>query len=108
MARVFQSLAPGMRAVIKDITKRMGNGMADFVSKDLGQGTVSLKEYDLYCHYVAGLVGEGLTRMFAESGLEDPQVRVGGREELGWWLWVGGVAVGLTVHKTNRHPHHHL
>lgn len=40
---------------------------------------MSLREYDLYCHYVAGLVGEGLTRMFAESGLEDARVRVMGR-----------------------------
>lgn len=64
-----------MQAVIKDITKRMGAGMAEFVSKDLGQGTITLKEYDLYCHYVAGLVGEGLTRMFSESGLEEKQVR---------------------------------
>lgn len=75
VVRVFKSLAPGMQAVIKDITRQMGAGMAEFVSKDLGQGTVSLAEYDKYCHYVAGLVGEGLTRMFAESGLEDKEVR---------------------------------
>ena len=29
-------------------------------------------DYDLYCHYVAGLVGEGLSRLFAGSGLESP------------------------------------
>lgn len=74
VSRVFKSLQPGMQVVIKDITKRMGEGMAEFVSKDLGQGTTTTKEYDRYCHFVAGLVGEGLTRMFSESGLEVPQV----------------------------------
>lgn len=27
-----------------------------------------------YCHYVAGLVGIGLTQLFAASGLEDPSI----------------------------------
>eukprot|EP00605_Chrysophyceae_sp_TOSAG23-4_P002612 GSChrysophyteH1.ASY1.ANO1.2884.1 assembled CDS len=30
------------------------------MSGDLGQGTVKVSDYDVYCHYVAGLVGEGL------------------------------------------------
>ncbi len=92
VVRVFKSLAPGMQAVIKDITKQMGNGMADFVSKDLGQGTVNLKEYDLYCHYVAGLVGEGLTRMFSESGLE--AAAIAQRHDL-------SNSMGLFLQKTN-------
>lgn len=50
----------------------MGAGMAEFVCKDLGQGTVSVAEYNKYCHYVAGLVGEGLTRLFAATGVEGP------------------------------------
>lgn len=33
--------------------------MAEFVGKDLGEGTRDVKEYDRYCHFVAGLVGEG-------------------------------------------------
>jgi hypothetical protein len=74
VVRVFKSLSAGMQAVIKDITRQMGQGMAEFVSKDLGQGTTSHAEYDKYCHYVAGLVGEGLTRMFSESGMEDAEV----------------------------------
>lgn len=60
--------------VIADITKRMGGGMAEFVSKDLGQGTVSTAEYDKYCHYVAGLVGDGLTRLFAATGVEGEEL----------------------------------
>lgn len=71
---VFQSLPEGSRQVIADITKRMGAGMAEFVSKDLGQGTTTTAEYNQYCHFVAGLVGDGLTRLFASTGIEGPEI----------------------------------
>lgn len=55
--------------VIKDIADKMGNGMADYILDENfntnGVGTV--KDYDLYCHYVAGLVGEGLTKIMAHA-----------------------------------------
>jgi farnesyl-diphosphate farnesyltransferase/isopentenyl-diphosphate delta-isomerase type 1 len=57
-----------------DITKRMGQGMASYVEKDLGQGTVDVPAYNLYCHYVAGLVGEGLSRLFTCTGYESAKV----------------------------------
>jgi len=44
--------------------------MAEFVDKDMGQGTVDVDQYNRYCHFVAGLVGEGLSRLFGASGLE--------------------------------------
>lgn len=45
--------------------------MADFASvRKVG----SKEDWDLYCHYVAGLVGIGLCRMFGCSGLEDPKI----------------------------------
>lgn len=69
--RVFAALPETSRVVITDITQRMAEGMAEFVSKDLGQGTVDIPQYNRYCHYVAGLVGEGLSRLFAASGLEN-------------------------------------
>jgi farnesyl-diphosphate farnesyltransferase len=68
--RVFAALQPQSRRVIVDITQRMATGMAEFVGKDLGQGTTDLTQYNRYCHFVAGLVGEGLSRLFAASGLE--------------------------------------
>jgi farnesyl-diphosphate farnesyltransferase len=74
VARAFLSLAPASQAVIADITARMGGGMAEFIAKDLGQGTADLEEYGRYCHFVAGLVGEGLSRLFASSGLEAPAI----------------------------------
>ena len=33
-------------------------------------GIISLGDFDKYCHYVAGLVGIGLTNLFIASGLE--------------------------------------
>lgn len=64
---VYQSLDAVYQRVIDDICKRMGNGMADFITADV----ISVEQYDLYCHYVAGLVGIGLSQLFASSGLED-------------------------------------
>ena len=39
--------------------KGMGDGMAHFIQHDV----VSIKDYDLYCFYVAGLVGHGSTKV---------------------------------------------
>jgi farnesyl-diphosphate farnesyltransferase len=71
---VYKRLSTASQVVIADITRRMGEGMASYVGKDLGQGTVTVDDYNLYCHYVAGLVGEGLSRLFTCSGYESPAV----------------------------------
>ena len=71
---VYKKLSPASQVVIADITKRMGEGMALYVDKDLGQGTVTVEDYNMYCHYVAGLVGEGLSRLFTCTGYELPAV----------------------------------
>ncbi|KAG9597907.1 ERG9, squalene synthase, partial [Aureobasidium melanogenum] len=52
----------------------MGNGMADYALNANIAGVNTVKEYELYCHYVAGLVGEGVSRMFILAGLADPVV----------------------------------
>ncbi len=64
--------------IIKDITIKMGNGMADYAlnAEFNANGVDTVEEYELYCHYVAGLVGEGLTRLFVESKLANPQLMV--------------------------------
>ena len=59
----------------------MASGMADYAhvaatsaSSSSPNGSIylsTISEYDLYCHYVAGLVGEGLSRIFAVSGKEE-------------------------------------
>lgn len=71
---VYAALPEASRRVIGDITLRMATGMAEFVDKDLGQGTVDVGQYNRYCHFVAGLVGEGLSRLFSVSGLERPSL----------------------------------
>ncbi|RYO23858.1 putative squalene synthase [Alternaria arborescens] len=66
----FKKIKPVYQDIIKDITKRMGNGMADYANNaEFNAGVKTIKEYELYCHYVAGLVGEGCTRLFVEAGL---------------------------------------
>ncbi|KAK4229214.1 isoprenoid synthase domain-containing protein [Podospora fimiseda] len=76
--------------IIKKITKEMGNGMADYaLNTELeANGVQTIEEYELYCHYVAGLVGEGLTRLFVESNLANPQllVRMDLTESMGQFL----------------------
>jgi len=66
-------LTPNYRAIIVDITEKMARGMADYTHKASTTGSIyleSIAEYDLYCHYVAGLVGEGLSRLWSASGKE--------------------------------------
>ncbi|XP_062857997.1 squalene synthase isoform X2 [Trichomycterus rosablanca] len=84
----FRNLGPEYQDVITDICHRMGVGMAEFLEKKVG----SMQEWDKYCHYVAGLVGVGLSRLFSASQLEDPEV---GRDaEL-------ANSMGLFLQKTN-------
>lgn len=70
----FKKMKPAYQAIIKDITDKMGNGMADYCRKAaLDDASVkTVDEYDTYCYYVAGLVGEGLTRLFVESEFGNP------------------------------------
>ena len=83
------------RSVILDICDKMGTGMADYAHKAHLAGTLGLdriQDLDLYCHYVAGLVGEGVSRLFSASGKE--QVWLGDQLAL-------SNAMGLLLQKTN-------
>lgn len=62
---VYLSLSKKYIEIIKESTKDMGKGMNEYLGRELD----SIKEYDEYCYYVAGLVGEGLTKMFKASGI---------------------------------------
>ena len=70
----FCKVKSAYRTIIADITDKMGNGMADYCSnaEHNENGVNTVEDYDLYCHYVAGLVGEGLTRLFVEAELGNP------------------------------------
>ncbi|XP_047939211.1 squalene synthase 1-like [Salvia hispanica] len=67
VSTAFLELAPGYQEAIEDITMRMGAGMAKFICKEVE----TTDDYDEYCHYVAGLVGLGLSKLFHASGKED-------------------------------------
>ncbi|CAN5302265.1 hypothetical protein BH09BAC1_BH09BAC1_06580 [soil metagenome] len=71
VSAAFRRLEPKYQLVINDICKQMGEGMAEFAERSVK----TLADYDLYCHYVAGLVGIGLSDLFAGSGLESGQLR---------------------------------
>lgn len=72
----FKKIDPKFQEVIKDICHRMGNGMADYCKNAdfLKYGVQTIKDYDLYCHYVAGILGEGCTRMFVLSEKGNPRL----------------------------------
>ncbi|GMJ12735.1 squalene synthase 1 [Hibiscus trionum] len=67
VSTAFLELGNGYQEAIEDITKRMGAGMAKFICKEVE----TVDDYDEYCHYVAGLVGLGLSKLFHACGLED-------------------------------------
>jgi len=65
--RTYKQLHSKYRDVIKNITHEMAKGMVEFLDKSSMDTT---EEYDSYCHYVAGLVGIGLSQIFTLSGSE--------------------------------------
>ncbi|CEP64544.1 bifunctional farnesyl-diphosphate farnesyltransferase/squalene synthase LALA0_S12e01310g [Lachancea lanzarotensis] len=71
----LHKLKPEYQKVIKDITRQMGNGMASYILDENFNlnGVSTIKDYDLYCHYVAGVVGDGLTQLIvlANFGTKD-------------------------------------
>ncbi|CEJ54984.1 Putative Squalene synthetase [Penicillium brasilianum] len=87
-------MKPAYQAIVKDITDKMGNGMADYCVKAATEdaSVKTVEEYDLYCYYVAGLVGEGLTRLFVEAEFGNPALLK--RPEL-------QKSMGLFLQKTN-------
>ncbi|CBH13794.1 farnesyltransferase, putative [Trypanosoma brucei gambiense DAL972] len=90
VSAAFSRLDPSFQSVIEDICRRMADGMCDFLqrtdtckanNKEISEDNChdgkseksaveTREDFDLYCHYVAGLVGLGLTQLFVRSGLE--------------------------------------
>lgn len=87
--RCYHLLHVKYQRIISDMTRRMGSGMAEHI-RDVACD--SIRDYDLYCHYVAGLVGYGLSDIFAQSGLEDKSFA--DRKDL-------SNSMGLFLQKTN-------
>ncbi|CAK9439559.1 uncharacterized protein LODBEIA_P36590 [Lodderomyces beijingensis] len=92
---IYHGLKPQYQEIVKDITFKMGNGMADYILDENFNlnGVETITDYDLYCHYVAGLVGEGLTKLivlarFSDSSLVEDN-------------FVKSNSMGLFLQKTN-------
>ena len=90
----YKNVKQVYRDIINDITQQMGAGMADYCKRaqEGKAGVDTVKDYDQYCYYVAGLVGIGLTRLFVESGLANPALK--DRPHL-------QTSMGLFLQKTN-------
>jgi len=84
----YLKLKPVYQEPIADITRRMAFGMTEFMTRKV----ITSQDWDLYCHYVAGLVGIGLSRIFSASNLEAPMVAQ--NEDL-------SNSMGLFLQKTN-------
>ncbi|XP_019169349.1 PREDICTED: squalene synthase-like [Ipomoea nil] len=67
VSTAFLELGKNYQEAIEDIAMRMGRGMAKFIRKEVE----TIDDYDEYCHYVAGLVGLGLSKLFHISCKED-------------------------------------
>ncbi|XP_011665372.2 squalene synthase isoform X3 [Strongylocentrotus purpuratus] len=66
----YRGLDEHYREVISDICHKMGDGMSEVLQTEV----ITLQDWNMYCHYVAGLVGIGLSKLFSASKLEDPIV----------------------------------
>lgn len=105
IVRVYRNFSSDQRVIIADITRQMAGGMADYIDRDLSdKGTEDLRDYNQYCHYVAGLVGEGLSRLWAtaiDSGLPKNTIDRLSAER---GLTTLSSDMGLFLQKNKHHP----
>ncbi|KAL2477111.1 Squalene synthase [Forsythia ovata] len=66
VSTAFLELRRSYQEAIEDITRRMSAGMAKFICNEVE----TVDDYNEYCHYVSGLVGSGLLKLFRASGKE--------------------------------------
>ena len=65
----FHKLDAEIKEIVLDLVLSMSHGMEYFLNKQNGEGTLRISnEFELnqYCFYVAGVVGEALTRLLAK------------------------------------------
>ena len=67
----FKSHPEKVRIVLRELLDKMSNGMEKFIGLTRRQRIQNMKELNEYCYYVAGVVGEAMTRLVAiKSNLE--------------------------------------
>jgi len=67
---ITHGLEPAQREALSLCVEIMGQGMAEFQDRELRNGLATMAEMDRYCYYVAGVVGEMLTRLFCHYSPE--------------------------------------
>lgn len=67
---IAHGFEPAQRDALSLCVAIMGKGMAEFQERDLRGGLNDLDEMGAYCYYVAGVVGEMLTRLFCHYSPE--------------------------------------
>ncbi|CAG8578258.1 9940_t:CDS:2, partial [Ambispora gerdemannii] len=93
----FLNLEKKYQTIIENITQAMGQGMATY-AKQAAENNFAINtvvDYELYSHYVAGLVGIGLADIFIARGLLDSKTigNINNRENAG--------IVGIFLQKEN-------
>ena len=66
--RITNTLSNNQRKAMFDCVKIMTEGMVLYQNKETLDGVENQSAMDLYCYYVAGVVGEMLTKIFLEYG----------------------------------------
>ncbi|HYE36815.1 phytoene/squalene synthase family protein [Methylocaldum sp.] len=67
---ITHSFDPPQREALACCVEIMAKGMAEFQDRDLRYGLSSMDEMSDYCYYVAGVVGEMLTKLFCHYSPE--------------------------------------
>ena len=69
--RITRSFSELQREALQRCVRTMAKGMGQFQLRGEKQGLQSLEDLDRYCYYVAGVVGQMLTRLFC---LHSPEI----------------------------------
>eukprot|EP00817_Percolomonadidae_sp_ATCC50343_P001682 CAMPEP_0117427828 /NCGR_PEP_ID=MMETSP0758-20121206/7623_1 /TAXON_ID=63605 /ORGANISM="Percolomonas cosmopolitus, Strain AE-1 (ATCC 50343)" /LENGTH=266 /DNA_ID=CAMNT_0005213749 /DNA_START=498 /DNA_END=1294 /DNA_ORIENTATION=- len=64
----FNALDENIKQIMMETTEEMAKGMKKYLKKE---NVKNEEEYKEYCYYVAGTVGEGLTKLFEETGMQE-------------------------------------
>lgn len=68
--RITHGFTKSQQSALADCVETMAGGMPQFQNQGLQNGLKTLKELDRYCYFVAGCVGEMLTRLFCDYSTE--------------------------------------
>ena len=77
----------------------METTMTDYAHKAATTGSIylsAISEYDLYCHYVPGLVGEGLFRILLRSIRKPPSYAPSSYSQTPW-AFMTSVKMSITT-----------